>query len=215
MALATDCSPGFSRICASARRNRLMAINRRCLLGAALSAAVAAAMAILVFAVARLHQGPTVLRLRDECGGPCGPGKAEHRGRISTGAVEVALGDVALGAHVQQVELIGGAQARSRQGGCGEVDGRGVLPRPREVARLLGRRDCRVPGRRDLRVPRGPSRCGLASRAAVRLISSEGGMSCRNPVLRRVYRPEPATDETVGRAAEARMKASMGHGSGR
>ena len=70
----------------------------------------------LEFALARLHQGPAVLRLRHECGRLGALGKAEHRVGIGAGAVEVALGDEALRAQVQQVEPVGNAQARCGQG---------------------------------------------------------------------------------------------------
>ena len=68
----------------------------------------------LEFALARLHQRLAVQRLRLGCRGLRGLGEAEHRGRVFGSAVEVALGDEALRAQVEQIELAVPRSSRAR-----------------------------------------------------------------------------------------------------
>ena len=97
----------------------------------------------LEFALAHPHQGLAVARLCLECGSAGAVREVEHRLRIGAGAREIALGDEAFRAQVEQVEPACHAQAGRAQRRSGQLDRLRMRSGPRQVADLPGRRDRR------------------------------------------------------------------------
>ncbi|MDQ2961586.1 MAG: hypothetical protein M3R31_00280 [Pseudomonadota bacterium] len=81
-----------------------------------------------------LHQGKAVPCLCLECGGLGALRKLEHRVRVGAGALQVALGDEAFRAQVEEVEAASNAQAGHGHRRRGQLDGPRMLAGPRQVA---------------------------------------------------------------------------------